>query len=175
MPRGLQTHVSFYVKDLGQAVQQWAKLLAILDPDVVKQPPVIFESGEGELLTRTATLVNPNGLEFQFVSTKCFADDPDFVDYLDHIHFATNDLDGKFDELREAGFRINPNTLLDAEEATVVTSGEGVLPGAEWTRWFIVPMPGPIGVEVASPYRPKDGVWHPIENWCRDEKYGAEA
>ena len=34
MPRGIQTHVAFYVKDLDETVRKWKKLLAILDPEV---------------------------------------------------------------------------------------------------------------------------------------------
>jgi len=47
MPRGMQTHLAFYVKDLDNALEQWTKLLAILDPEIVKRKPVILESGEG--------------------------------------------------------------------------------------------------------------------------------
>jgi len=176
MPRGMQTHLAFYVKDLDNALEQWTKLLAILDPEVVTRKPVILESGEGDLFTRTATFVNPYGLEFQFVCTKCFADDPNFVDYLDHICFSTIDMDGKFKELKDAGFKITPNTLMDTEEATQVTSAEGILKGAEWARWFIVHMPGPVGVEVATPYLPVNNTWQPIkENWSRDATYGIDA
>lgn len=172
MPRGKQSHIAFYVKDLDDTLEKWTKLLSILDPEMVKRKPVILESGEGELATRTATFINPHGLEFQFVSTRCFATDPNFKDYVDHICFVTPDIDEKFEELKAAGFRLTPNTLHDTEEATEITSADGILRGAEWARWFIVPMPGPVGIEVATPYQPINGEWQPVENWSRDERYG---
>jgi len=172
MPRGMQTHVNFYVKDLDDTVEKWTKLLSILDPDAVARKPVYLDSGEGDLATRTATFVNPNGLEFQFTCCVAFAKDPNFVDHVDHIHFATVDVEGKFEELRKAGFRCTPNTLQDEEEATEVTSAENILPEVPWQKWFLVPMPGNVAVEVALPYNPVEGEWEPVENWSRDERYG---
>jgi len=172
MPRGMQTHINFYVKDLDDTVEKWTKLLSILDPEIAKRKPVYLASGEGDNATRTATFVNPNGLEFQFTSSVAFAKDPNFVDHVDHIHFATVDIEEKFEAIKAAGFRINPFSLNDANEATGVTSAEGVMPEVEWQKWFLVPMPGPVAVEVALPYQPVNGEWKPIENWSPDERYG---
>ena len=77
MPKGIQTHIAFYVKDLDNTVSQWTRLLSILDPEMVKQEPCYQTAGEGDSLVRVATFVNPNGLELQFVSPKKFAEDPD--------------------------------------------------------------------------------------------------
>jgi len=172
MPRGMQTHINFYVKDLDDTVAKWKKLFAILDPDVVTCEPVYLEGGEGDSATRTATFVNPNGLEFQFTSSAAFAKDPNFVEHVDHVHFATLDVEGKFEEIRKAGFRINPLTLNDPEPAESVTSGADVLEQVAWQKWFLVPMPGNVAAEVALPYEPVDGEWKPIENWSRDDRYG---
>ena len=172
MPRGMQTHVNFYVKDLEDTVSKWSKLLAILDPEVAQREPVYLDSGEGDNATRTATFINPNGLEFQFTSSVAFAKDPNFEDHVDHIHFATVDVDEQFEAIRKAGFRVNPNRFDDPNEATEVTSGENILPQVAWQKWFLVPMPGNVAVEVALPYEPVAGEWKPIENWSRDERYG---
>lgn len=172
MPRGMQTHVNFYVRDLEHTVSAWKKLLEILDPEIAQREPVYLDSGDGENATRTATFINPNGLEFQFTSSAAFAKDPDFRDHVDHIHFATVDVEQKFEAIRKAGFRVNPNRLNDADEATEVTSGENILPQVAWQKWFLVPMPGNVAVEVALPYEPVAGEWRPIENWSRDERYG---
>jgi len=172
MPRGVQTHVNFYVKDLDDTVAKWTKLFEILDPEIAQREPVYLDAGEGDRASRTATFVNPNGLEFQFTSSPAFAKDPNFVDHIDHIHFATVDLEQKFAELTEAGFRINPLSLNDPEPATGVTSAEGLMEQVSWQKWFLVPMPGPVAVEVALPYEPVAGEWKPVENWSRDERYG---
>ena len=172
MPRGMQTHVNFYVKDLDDAVSKWTKLFAILDPEVAQRKPVYLNSGEGDTATRTATFVNPNGLELQLTCSVAVAKDPNFVDHVDHIHFATVDVEGKFDAIKKAGFRINPFTLHDEEEATEVTTAEGVMPEVQWQKWCLGPLPGNVAVEVALPYEPVEGEWKPVKNWSPDERYG---
>jgi len=181
MSRGMQTHVAFYVKNLDESVAQWKKLLAILDPDVVEREPAYQEAGEGLDLTRVATFVNPNGLEFQFVWSQRYQDDPNTVDRIDHIHFATVDVEDKFEQIRDAGFRVNAYTLTDAEPTDSVISSEGLITmydrqgntaPMDWQKWFLVPMPGNVAVEVARPYQAVNGIWEPIENFSRDERYG---
>lgn len=182
MPRGIQTHVAFYVKDLDAAVEKWKRLLAILDPEMVKREPAYQEAGEPGSRTRVATFINPNGLELQFVCPKHFADDPDAQDRVDHIHFAITDIDDKFEEVRKAGFRINAFGLEDPEPTDKPTQSSGIIDmydtkgevkPMEWQKWFLVPMPGNVCAEVALPYNPVDGVWEPIENYSPDERYGA--
>lgn len=173
MPRGIQTHIAFYVKNLEETVDKWKQLLAILDPEMVKQEPAYQVAGEGDDQTRVATFVNPNGLELQFVCPKRFADDPNSVDRVDHIHFATTDVEGKFKEVREAGFRTNGYALDDPTPTETIIHSEGIIQDLDWQKWFLVPMPGNVCAEVALPYRPVDGRWEPIENFSADERYGA--
>ena len=184
MPRGIQGHIAFYVKDLDGTVAQWKKLLAILDPGMVEQEPAYQTAHEGDDLVRVATFVNPNGLELQFVSPKKMADDPNAVDRLDHIYFATPDLEEKLEQVKEAGFRIHGFSLNDEEPTDKLTSGEGIIDmyttkgekkPLDWQKWFLVPMPGNVCAEVALPYRPVDGRWDPIENFSPEESYGAAA
>jgi len=184
MPRGIQGHIAFYVKDLDGTVAQWKKLLAILDPGMVEQEPAYQTAHEGDDQVRVATFVNPNGLELQFVSPRKMADDPNAVDRLDHIYFATPDLEEKFEQVKKAGFRINAFSLTDEEPADKVTDGAGIIDmyttkgekkPLDWQKWFLVPMPGPVAVEVALPYQPVDGIWEPVENYSPDERYGALA
>ena len=182
MPRGIQTHVAFYVKDLDETVRKWKKLLAIIDPAMVEYEPAYQTAGEGENLTRVATFINPNGLELQFVSPKKFADDPNAQDRVDHIHFATPDLDEKFEAVRKAGFKIHALALDDPEPTDKLTHSAGLIDmyntkgekkPMNWQRWFLVPMPGNVCAEVALPYNPVDGVWEPIEQFSPDERYGS--
>lgn len=175
MPRGIQTHVAFYVKDLDETVKKWKKLLAILDPEMVRYEPAYLEAGEGEDLVRTVTFVNPNGLELQFVCPKKFADDPNTQDRVDHIHFATTDVEGKFEAVVKAGFRINPLGLDDPEPTDKITHAKGILKGLDWQKWFLVPMPGNVCAEVALPYNPVNGVWEPVDKYSPDESYGGGA
>lgn len=182
MPRGIQGHIAFYVKDLDGAVAQWKKLFAILDPGLVEQEPAFQTAHEGDDEVRVATFVNPNGLEFQFVSPRKMANDPNAVDRLDHIYFATPDLESKFEEVKKAGFRVHAFALDDAEPTDKLTSGAGIIDmyntkgekqPLDWQKWFLVPMPGPVAVEVALPYQPVDGVWEQVDNYSPDERYGA--
>jgi len=181
MPRGMQTHVAFYVKNFEDTVAKWKKLLAILDPGMVEREPAYQEAGEGLDLTRVATFINPNGLELQFVWSQRYADDPNTVDRVDHIHFATTDLEEKLEKVKEAGFRINAYALTDPEPTDRLTSSAGLITmfnnqgepvPMDYQKWFLVPMPGNVCAEVAYPYNPVNGVWEPIENYSRDERYG---
>jgi len=181
MPRGMQTHVAFYVKNFDDTVAKWKKLLAILDPEMVEREPAYQEAGEGLDLTRVATFINPNGLELQFVWSQRYQDDPNTVDRVDHIHFATPDVDEKLEQCKAAGFRINALALDDPEPTDKLTHSSGLITmfdkqgnkvPMDFQRWFLVPMPGNVAAEVALPYEPVNGVWEPIENYSRDERYG---
>ena len=105
------------------------------------------------------------------------------MDRVDHIHFATTDLEDKLEKVKEAGFRINAYALTDPEPTDKLTSSKGLITmfdndgkavPMDYQKWFLVPMPGNVCAEVAYPYEPVNGIWEPIENYSRDERYGVK-
>ena len=68
MPSGPLAHVCFLVKDLDQAIDDWRRILGVLDPAQLEEPIVRydrFEAGGDEMAW--ATFVNPNGCEIQLL------------------------------------------------------------------------------------------------------------
>src|ERR1700712_5399171 len=69
MPSGPFAHVCLLVKDLDQAVEDWTKILAALDPGQVEEQIVRyddFESGD-DVGMRWATFVSAHGAEIQLL------------------------------------------------------------------------------------------------------------
>ena len=68
MPSGPLAHISFIVNDLDQAIEDWTKLLEILDPAQLEERIVRYDAFEGgEDRMRWATFVNPGGAEIQLM------------------------------------------------------------------------------------------------------------
>jgi methylmalonyl-CoA/ethylmalonyl-CoA epimerase len=155
MPSGPLAHVCFLVKDLDQAIEDWRKILGVLDPDQLAEPIVRydrFEAGEDEMAW--ATFVNPNGCEIQLLSP--LNDGPlgrrlaRHGEGVHHIAFTHPRLPEAVDELEKAGVELTSREL----------SQDPLLP---WQHWTFVSPESSHGllVEVAYPYRPVEGRWEP--------------
>ena len=68
MPSGPLAHICFLVKDLDQAIEDWTKILEILDPAQLEERIVRYDGfeGGGDRM-RWATFVNPGGAEIQLM------------------------------------------------------------------------------------------------------------
>src|SRR3954454_23950033 len=68
MPSGPLAHISLIVKDLDKAIEDWTKILEILDPAQVEERIVRYDGfeGGGDRM-RWATFVNPGGAEIQLM------------------------------------------------------------------------------------------------------------
>jgi methylmalonyl-CoA/ethylmalonyl-CoA epimerase len=155
MPSGPLAHVCFLVKDLDQAIEDWRKILGVLDPDQLTEPIVRydrFDAGEDEMAW--ATFVNPNGCEIQLLSP--LNDGPlgrrlaRHGEGVHHIAFTHPRLPEAVEELDQAGVALTSKEL----------SQDPLLPWQHWT--FVAPESSHgLLVEVAYPYRPVDGRWEP--------------
>lgn len=152
MPSGPLAHVCLLVEDLDRAIEDWTKILGVLDPEQLEQQIVRYEDfdGGGDDV-RWATFVNAGGSEIQLMEPS-----PDSAlgrrlakhgEGVHHICFTTE----------------------DPAEASLRLAAEGISVGAEvyedpnmpWQRWTWV-LPGSVHgtlVEVARPYAAVDGRW----------------
>lgn len=153
MPNGPLAHVCFLVKDLDRAIEDWRKILGVLDPGQLEEPIVRydrFEAGGDEMAW--ATFVNPHGCEIQLL---CPLNDGPLGQRLakhgegvHHIAFTTPDLPEAVEELDAAGVSLTSKEL----------SQDPILPWQHWT--FVSPKSSHgLLVEVAYPYKPVDGQW----------------
>lgn len=157
MPGGPFAHVCFLVSDLDQALEDWTKILSVVDPVQLEQPLVRQHWEAGGDVMEAATFVNPNGCEIQLLT----AVNPDgplgrrlakHGEGIHHLCFTRVDLRNAVAELTEQGINL--------------TSGElSVDPDMPWQAWtFVAPESshGPL-IELAYPYRSVDGRWEPGE------------
>ena len=158
MPGGPLAHICFLVRDLDQAVEDWRKILAELDPGQLEEPVVVVDRWEagGDVMS-SATFVNPNGSEIQLL---CPLNEDGPLgrrlarrgEHVHHVCFTTPDLAGAVDRLEAKGVKLTSKELQND-------------PGMPWQHWtFIAPESshGPL-IELAYPYRPVNGVWEPGE------------
>ncbi|OJU82381.1 MAG: hypothetical protein BGO11_09225 [Solirubrobacterales bacterium 70-9] len=152
MPSGPFAHVCILVEDLDQAVDDWTKILNVLDPGQLEQRLVRYDEfdggGDG---TRWATFVSDHGAEIQLM-------EPDPESHLGkrlakhgegvhHICFTTDDPEATSKRLAEAGVAVSGDTNMGPE--------------MPWQRWnWVLPQSahGTL-VEVARPYKAVDGKW----------------
>jgi methylmalonyl-CoA/ethylmalonyl-CoA epimerase len=150
MPSGPFAHVCLLVEDLDQAIENWTKILGILDPGQLEERIVRYEEFEGgEDRMRWATFVSHHGAEIQLMEPA--RDSPlgrrlaKRGEHVHHICFTVDDPEAKLEELSAAG---------------LATSGEvNSDPSMPWQRWTWVLPQSATGtlVEVARPYRAVDG------------------
>jgi methylmalonyl-CoA/ethylmalonyl-CoA epimerase len=158
MPSGPLAHVCFLVKDLDKAIEDWTKILGVLDPAQLEAPIVRYDRFEagGDIMS-WANFVNPNGCEIQLLCPlnedgplgKRLAKRGEGVH---HICFTTPDLEGSVDRLAEAGVELTSRDLSQD-------------PQVPWQWWTFVSPATSHGllVEVAYPYEAVDGKWEPGE------------
>ena len=158
MPRGPLAHVCFLVKDLDKAIEDWRKILGVLDPAQLEAPIVRYDRFEaGDDIMSWANFVNPDGCEIQLLCP-LNEDGPTGRrlarrgEGVHHICFTTPDLPGSVSRLAEAGVDLTSEEL----------SQDPQVPWQWWT--FIAPSSSHgLLVEVAYPYEAVDGKWEPGE------------
>jgi methylmalonyl-CoA/ethylmalonyl-CoA epimerase len=151
VPNGPLAHISFIVKDLDKAIDDWTKILQILDPGQLEERIVRYDGfeGGGDRM-RWATFVSP-GAEIQLMEP-----DPDsplgrrLAKHGEGVHHICFTVD-------------KPEEVLErAAEAGLSTSGEvSTDPEMPWQRWTWILPDSAHGtlVEVARPYLAVDGKW----------------
>jgi methylmalonyl-CoA/ethylmalonyl-CoA epimerase len=152
MPSGPLAHVCLLVDDLDQAIDDWTKILAALDPEQLTEPVVRYEEFEGgDDQMRWATFVSHRGTEIQLMEPA--PDTPlgkrlaKHGEHVHHICFTTDDPGAVATRLAEEGLSTLPEVNQD--------------PSMPWQRWnWILPKSahGTL-VEVARPYKAVDGKW----------------
>lgn len=172
MPSGPFAHVCMVVRDLDKAVEDWTKILRVLDPGQLKEPIVrvdSFSSGADQGM-KWATFVSDHGTEIQFIQpapgTPLGERLEKVGEHVHHLCFTTNDVPGAMAKLSAEGIQVlgGGQTYKDAE--------------MPWQNWSWVGPKSAHGVliEVASPYEThEDGQWHhaPHNQEAWDKKYGS--
>ena len=69
MPSGPFAHVCMVVRDLDQAIEDWTKILRVLDPQSLEKPIVKYDefSSGDDAGMKWATFVNEYSTEIQFI------------------------------------------------------------------------------------------------------------
>ena len=172
MPSGPFAHVCMVVRDLDKAVEDWTKILRVLDPGQLKEPIVrvdSFSSGADEGM-KWATFVSDHGTEIQFIQpgpgTPLGERLEKVGEHVHHLCFTTNDVPGAMAKLSAEGIQVlgGGQTYKDAD--------------MPWQNWSWVGPKSAHGVliEVAAPYEThEDGQWHhaPHVQTEWDQKFGS--
>ncbi len=152
MPSGPLAHICLLVADLDRAIDDWSKILRILDPQQLQERLVRYEDFSGGQDTmRWATFVSDGGAEIQLMEPG--PDTPlgrrlaKHGEHVHHICFTTPDVEDTMERLRAEG--------LDASEEVFND------PRMPWQSWSWLGPRSTHGtlVEVARPYRAVDGNW----------------
>jgi methylmalonyl-CoA/ethylmalonyl-CoA epimerase len=152
MPSGPLAHICLLVEDLDRAVEDWTKILSVLDPGQLEEQLVRYEDFEGgEDRMRWATFVSHHGAEIQLMEPAL--DSPlgrrltKRGEHVHHICFTTDDPEAVSRRLAEQGVHVSGETNQD--------------PSMPWQRWNWVLADSVHGtlVEVARPYRAVAGTW----------------
>lgn len=152
MPSGPFAHVCLLVNDLDEAVADWSKILAALDPEQLREQIVRYDDFEGgDDRMRWATLVNAGGAEIQLMEPA--TDSPlgrriaKHGEGVHHICFTTDDPAAVSRRLAEEGLATSPEEFSDPE-----------MPWQRWT-WVLPQSAHGTLVEVARPYKAVNGTW----------------
>ena len=152
MPSGPFAHVCLLVNDLDEAVADWSKILAALDPEQRREQIVRYDDFEGgDDRMRWATLVNAGGAEIQLMEPA--TDSPlgrriaKHGEGVHHICFTTDDPAAVSRRLAEEGLATSPEEFSDPE-----------MPWQRWT-WVLPQSAHGTLVEVARPYKAVNGTW----------------
>lgn len=152
MPSGPMAHICLLVEDLDQAVEDWTKILGVLDPGQLEEQIVRYEDFDGgDDQVRWATFVSHHGAEIQLMEPA-----PDshlgrrlakHGEGVHHICFTVDDPEAVAGRLAEQGISVSPETNED--------------PDMPWQRWNWVLPDSAHGtlVEVARPYKAVEGRW----------------
>lgn len=142
------------MEDLDQAIDDWIRILRVLDPSQLEERVVRYEEFEGgKDRMRWATFVSGDGAEIQLMEPA--PDTPlgrrlaKHGEHVHHVCFTADDPDSAAARLVEEGIRTSGEVSSD--------------PNMPWQRWTWVLPDSAHGtlVEVARPYRAADGKWEP--------------
>lgn len=156
MPSGPFAHVCLLVRDLDKAIEDWTKILAVLDPGQLEKKLVRYDGfeGGGDRM-RWATFVSDHGAEIQLIEpapgTPLGRRLEKHGEHVHHIGLTTPDVEGSLRKLSEQGVKTVGQLSSD--------------PNMPWQKWGWVSAESAHGVliEVAKPYESHDdGQWHPI-------------
>lgn len=152
MPSGPFAHVCILVNDLDKAIEDWSKILDVLDPDQLAERIVRYDDFEGgDDRMRWATFVSHHGAEIQFMepgpATPLGRRLAKHGEGVHHICFTVDDPEDALARLREKGIETGDEVFSDPE--------------MPWQRWgWVLPSSGHgTLVEVARPYRAVEGRW----------------
>jgi methylmalonyl-CoA/ethylmalonyl-CoA epimerase len=155
MPSGPIAHISFLVHNLDKAIEDWTKILSVLDPGQLAKKIVRYDDadGGGDKM-HWCTFVSDHGVEIQLMEP-----DPQSSlgkrlaekgEHIHHVCITTPDLDGSLKQLADKGIALAGRVSHD--------------PSMPWQRWGWVSPKSAHGVllEIAAPYEShNDGKWHP--------------
>jgi methylmalonyl-CoA/ethylmalonyl-CoA epimerase len=157
MPSGPFAHVCMVVRDLDVAVEDWTKILRVLDPQSLEKRIVRYDefSAGADAGMRWATFVNDHSTEIQFIQPAPGTPMGDRLEKVgEHVHhlcFTTDDVPGAMEKLKAEGLHLPGNgQVFNDLDMT-------------WQRWSWVGAKSTHGalIEVASPYESKnDGKWY---------------
>lgn len=158
MPSGPFAHVCLLVEDLDQAIEDWSKILGVLDPDQIAERVVRYDGFEGaeagaggDDRMGWATFVNPGGSEIQLMApgkdTHLGRRLAKHGEHVHHICFTTDDPVETSKRLAAAGIEVLGSVNEDPE-----------MPWQQWT-WVSPKSAHGTLVEVARPYKAVDGKW----------------
>ena len=151
MPSGPLAHICLIVEDLDQAIEDWSKILAVLDPAQLDEPIVRYDDftgGADEM--RWVTFVAGHGAEIQLCEpapeTPLGRRLAKHGEHVHHICFTTSDVGAAARRLADAGLDVDAdNTYSDPE-----------LPWQHWT-WVLPRSAHGVLVEIARPDRAVEG------------------
>src|ERR1700756_209466 len=107
MPAGPLAHICLLVEDLDRAIDDWTKILGVLDPQQLQERIVRYDEFEGgDDQMRWATFVAPGGTETQLMEpgpdTPLHRRLAKHGEHVHHICFTTADVAATMEQLREA-------------------------------------------------------------------------
>jgi methylmalonyl-CoA/ethylmalonyl-CoA epimerase len=151
MPSGPFAHVCILVRDLGRAIEDWSKILGVLDPQQLVEPLVHYEEFEGgEDRMAWATFVSHGGCEIQLMQpapgTPLGRRLEKVGEHVHHLCFTTDDPEDASRALRERGLQVGE------------LSEDPTMPWQRWT-WVLPESAHGTLVEIARPYRAVAGKW----------------
>lgn len=164
MPRGPLAHICVVVRDLDAAIENWRRILRILDPDALEQRIVRYDrfSGGGDEVAM-AIFVSTIGAEIQLL---CPLNDGPTARLLarrgegvHHIAFTHPHVGEAAQQLEAAGLRLTSDAPMRD-------------PGIPWLEFTFVAPDSANGtmIEICSEYEPIDGQWQPSAAAADDDE-----
>ena len=154
MPSSPLAHICLLVNDLDQALEDWRKILSVLDPGQLEEQTVRYDdynSGDDKGM-RWATFVSNDGTEIQLLQPA--PDTPlgrrlvKHGEGVHHICLTTPDVPRAARRLADSGLSVDvDNTYQDPN-----------MPWQEWT-WVLPKSAHGVLVEIARPYKAVAGRW----------------